>query len=476
MGMSYALGLPRGFNYLRASSIDEALKLLSEYGGEAKVLAGGMSLMPMLKLRMMEVKYLIDILSLNELRYVKIDGNYLRIGALTTHNDVAMNKLVNERAKVLSESAWHIADVQVRNIGTIGGSLAHADPAANYYPALIALDAEVVIRGVGTERVVKVAEFYKGPYTTDLGPSELITEVRIPVSSFNGVYEFFRRGGASFPSAIVTVTYQEKEGVITSSRISIGAVYPEPVLIKDNLAGMSTKEVGAKAVDIANSIFSSIEAKPLEDTHAPGDYKIRVARNMLIKALANIASGTLSKPKTPVREVISEWKPAEDKLEYVGDLVRVRVNVNGQWIEDLVEPRLLLVDFLRRHGFREVRRGCDEGKCGACTVLFDGKAVKSCMIPVARASGHYITTIRGLSKGVELHPIQRAFIEEFAMQCGYCTHGFMMVTYDYLTNIDPAADDEVLKLSIKNICRCTGYVNIIKAIKRASKYLSGANP
>jgi Aerobic-type carbon monoxide dehydrogenase, middle subunit CoxM/CutM homologs len=150
MGMSYALGLPRGFNYLRASSIDEALKLLSEYGGEAKVLAGGMSLMPMLKLRMMEVKYLIDILSLNELRYVKIDGNYLRIGALTTHNDVAMNRLVNERAKVLSESAWHIADVQVRNIGTIGGSLAHADPAANYYPALIALmrrwSLEVLVR------------------------------------------------------------------------------------------------------------------------------------------------------------------------------------------------------------------------------------------------------------------------------------------------------------------------------------------
>ncbi len=471
--MAYALGIPRGFKYLRVSTIDEALSLLNEYDGDAKVLAGGMSLMPMLKLRMTEVKYLIDVLGINDLKYIKVEGNYLRIGALVTHNDVAMNKAINERAKILSEAAWHIADIQVRNLGTIGGSLAHADPAANYYPALIALDAEVVIRGLSGERVVKVSDLYKGPYITDLGPNELITEVRIPLSGYRGVYEFFRRGGASFPSVIVAVTYQEKDGTITSSRISIGAVYPEPVLVKDSLVGMGIREVGAKVADIVNSVFSSIDSKPLEDTHAPGDYKVRVAKNLLTKALTNIANGITEQLTTPTRENIMEWKAAEEKVEYVGDLVRVRVNVNGQWIEDFVEPRLLLVDFLRRHGFREVRRGCDEGKCGACTVLVDGRAVKSCMIPVVRVSGHYVTTIRGLSKGMELHPIQRAFLEEYAMQCGYCTHGFMMVTYDYLTNVDPTANDEVLKLSVKNICRCTGYVNIIRAIKRASKYLAG---
>ncbi|MFB6469757.1 MAG: FAD binding domain-containing protein [Vulcanisaeta sp. AZ3] len=469
--MAYALGIPRGFNYVRASTIDEALKLLSEYG-EAKVLAGGMSLMPMLKLRMSEVKYLIDILGINELRYVKVDDDYLKIGALVTHNDIAMNRLINENASILSESAWHIADIQVRNLGTIGGSLAHADPAANYYPALIALDAEVVIRGIGTERIVKVSDLYKGPYTVDLGPNELITEVRIPISGYEGVYQFFRRGGASFPTVIVAVTYQEKDGVIGSSRISIGAVYPEPVLIKDNLTGMSVKEVGNKVNEIVNSIFTSIEATPLEDTHAPSDYKVRVAKNLLTNALMSISRG-ITRSKLPIRDNLIEWRNPEEKLEYVGGLVRVRINVNGQWIEDIIEPRLLLLDFLRRHGFREVRRGCDEGKCGACTVLLDGRAVKSCMIPVARASGHYITTVKGLGKGSELHPIQRAFLEEYAMQCGYCTHGFMMTTYDYLTNIDPTANDETIRLSVKNICRCTGYINIIKAIKKASGYMAG---
>ncbi len=203
--MAYALGIPRGFKYVRASTVDEALKLLNEYGGDAKVLAGGMSLMPMLKLRMTEVKYLIDILGINDLRYVKVEGNYLRIGALVTHNDIAMNKLINDNAKVLSESAWHIADIQVRNLGTIGGSLAHADPAANYYPALIALDAEVMIRGgIGTERTVKVSELYKGPYTTDLKPNELITEVRIPLSGFRGAFMNSLGGGVVRHSRVLS--------------------------------------------------------------------------------------------------------------------------------------------------------------------------------------------------------------------------------------------------------------------------------
>ncbi len=118
--------------------------------------------------------------------------------------------------------------------------------------------------GVGTERAVKVSDLYKGgPYITDLKPNELITEVRIPLSDLKGVYEFFRRGGASFPSVIIAVAYREKDGVITDSRIVIGAVYPEPVLVSGHLNGLGVKEVGgAKVSDIVNSIFSSIDVKP----------------------------------------------------------------------------------------------------------------------------------------------------------------------------------------------------------------------
>ena len=157
----------------------------------------------------------------------------------------------------------------------------------------------------------------------------------------------------------------------------------------------------------------------------------------------------------------------------MSERINVTIRVNGVEITDEVEPRVTLLDFLRNHGYTEVHRGCDEGKCGACTVLLDGKSVKSCLVLAVQADGGSVTTVRGLTKEGELHPIQRAFLEEYAMQCGYCTHGFIMVTYDFLTNISKEADPELISESIRNICRCTGYTSIIKAIKRASEYLNG---
>ncbi|MCY0858820.1 MAG: 2Fe-2S iron-sulfur cluster-binding protein [Sulfolobaceae archaeon] len=123
-------------------------------------------------------------------------------------------------------------------------------------------------------------------------------------------------------------------------------------------------------------------------------------------------------------------------------------------------------------GFVEVKRGCDEGKCGACTVLIDGKSVKSCTMLAIQAMNKDIRTIKGLgNSSYELNYLQRAFLENYAMQCGYCTHGFMMVTHDYLNNVDPDADKDVMYYAIKNICRCTGYINIIKAIKTSAELL-----
>ncbi len=159
----------------------------------------------------------------------------------------------------------------------------------------------------------------------------------------------------------------------------------------------------------------------------------------------------------------------------MSEKVLVKIRVNDVEVEDEVEPRLTLLDFLRNHGYTEVHRGCDEGKCGACTVLLNGKSVKSCLVLAVQADGDSITTVRGLSRNGELHPIQRAFLEEYAMQCGYCTHGFIMVTYDFLTNVSKEANQELLSESVKNICRCTGYSSIISAVKRASEYLRGGD-
>ncbi|MEM0079416.1 MAG: (2Fe-2S)-binding protein [Nitrososphaerota archaeon] len=147
--------------------------------------------------------------------------------------------------------------------------------------------------------------------------------------------------------------------------------------------------------------------------------------------------------------------------------MRIRITVNGVLHEVDVEPRKLLADVLRELGYLSVHIGCDDGKCGACTVLLNGRAVKSCLILAVQADELDIRTVEGLTKDGELHPLQKAFINNFAIQCGYCTPGMIITAYDFLSRAE-AVDEEKIREAISgNLCRCTGYVNIVKAILEA---------
>ncbi|ARM76878.1 glyceraldehyde dehydrogenase subunit gamma [Acidianus manzaensis] len=152
-----------------------------------------------------------------------------------------------------------------------------------------------------------------------------------------------------------------------------------------------------------------------------------------------------------------------------GETTKIRVKVNGIWYEKEVEPRLLLVHFLRDElGLTGTKIGCDTSTCGACTILLNGKAIKSCTYLAVQADGAEITTIEGLAKDSKLHPIQEAFKDNFALQCGFCTAGMIMQTY-YLLKENPSPSEEEIREGLHgNICRCTGYQNIIKAVKDAS--------
>jgi len=155
-----------------------------------------------------------------------------------------------------------------------------------------------------------------------------------------------------------------------------------------------------------------------------------------------------------------------------GEKVKIRVKVNNVWYEREVEPRMLLVHFLRDElGLTGTRIGCDTSTCGACTVIMNGKSVKSCTVLAVQADGAEILTIEGLSQDGKLHPIQEAFKENYALQCGYCTPGMIMQTY-YLLKDNPSPSEEEIRDGLHgNICRCTGYQNIIKAVKDASQRL-----
>ncbi|BFI76717.1 glyceraldehyde dehydrogenase subunit gamma [Sulfurisphaera ohwakuensis] len=153
-----------------------------------------------------------------------------------------------------------------------------------------------------------------------------------------------------------------------------------------------------------------------------------------------------------------------------GEKVKIRVKVNGVWYERDIEPRMLLVHFLRDElGLTGTKIGCDTSTCGACTVLMNGKSVKSCTVLAVQADGAEITTIEGLSSDSKLHPIQEAFKDNFALQCGYCTPGMIMQTY-YLLKENPSPTEEEIRDGLHgNICRCTGYQNIVKAVQDASR-------
>lgn len=428
----FALGYPPTFKYVKVRDLDEALENLRE---GVKPLAGGQSLLPMLKLRVTKFDVLMDINDL-DLRYILRENNVLRVGALTTHNDVS-------KIWFLHDVAVNIADLQVRNRGTIGGSLANADPSANYYPALMVLDAKVKLKSKRGERTLKVSELYNSPYSTNAKEDELITEVIIPEPS-DFRFRIFKKGGASYPSVIVAMSLGER------AKVAIGGVFEKPILYEG--------EISEK---LADEVFSSIDLKPLSD-HVSGEAKIRIAKNFIREMMSE--KGSDKRREGMIRnEKLITWKNGFSAV--AEGKINVKLKVNDMEIEDNVEPRTLLLDVLRRNGFKEVKRGCDEGKCGACTVVINGRAVKSCLTLAIQAVGHDIRTVRGL----DMEYIKASFVKNFAMQCGYCTHGFLMVTYDYLNNVDPEAKDETLKYSIKNICRCTGYVNIIKAIKEASR-------
>jgi len=187
--------IPAPFEYRRVGTVDEAIQALSD-GPDAKLLAGGHSLLPLMKLRLARPSLLVDISRLQDLKYVKEDGERVAIGALTRHHDVANSEVLQELCPILSYAAGEIGDPQVRHVGTIGGSVAHADPASDMPSVLLALDAEMVIRGAGgASRTVPASGFFKGLFEPDLATDEVLTEIRVPKTAGRGwsYLKFHRR-------------------------------------------------------------------------------------------------------------------------------------------------------------------------------------------------------------------------------------------------------------------------------------------
>jgi carbon-monoxide dehydrogenase medium subunit len=286
--------VPAPFEYSRASSVDDAIALLERLGPEARLVAGGHSLLPMMKLRLATPEHLVDINPLEaELNYIREDAGEIRIGAMTRHRDILASDLLAARFAIIRDAEEKIADPPVRNRGTIGGALCQADPSEDLSAVCAALGATVVIRGRDGERVVDMDEFHEGPYETAVGDAEMLIEVRIPVREHGGsAYEKVKRRTGDWATAASGVALWLDGSTIAAAGVALSAVNATSVhstRAEQALVGQPLSEDTFAAA----SALAGEDCDPIGDLRGPADYKRHLARELTHRALRRSAERAL---------------------------------------------------------------------------------------------------------------------------------------------------------------------------------------
>jgi aerobic carbon-monoxide dehydrogenase medium subunit len=283
--------IPQNFDYSAPANLKEALTLLA--GGKAKILAGGMSLIPLMKLRLAAPEHVVDISRIPGLSYVREEQGTIRVGALTTHYEVETNALLRGKCPLLPETASHIGDVQVRNMGTLGGSIAHADPAADYPAALYALEAKVRLVSAKGDRTLSMDEFLVDTMTTAIEWGEIVLEVILPVEAGGtGVsYQKMPQPASGFALVGVAARIASSGGKISMARVGVTGVAPKAYRaekVEELLAGKSgtAEEIRQAAAVIAD------EVEPNSDLHASADYRAQMAKVYAARAITSALQRT----------------------------------------------------------------------------------------------------------------------------------------------------------------------------------------
>jgi carbon-monoxide dehydrogenase medium subunit len=281
--------IPSSFGYLRPGTVEECLALLAEHGEDAKVLAGGHSLLPLMKLRLAAPTQLLDIGRIGELRGVRDAGDHLAVGAMTTHDELVRNPLVRDHCGILAEAASVVADPQVRHRGTFGGALAHGDAAGDLPAVAVALEAGLVVEGPAGQRVVPATEFFHGYLETAMSPDELLVEVRVPKLAAGWTWRYEKLSRVSHMWAIVgaCAVVRWDDDAIAEARVGLanmGAVPVRARAAEEALAGAGRGAVGEAAVLAAEG------TDPPADLHAEPDYRRQLARALTRRALEGAAA------------------------------------------------------------------------------------------------------------------------------------------------------------------------------------------
>lgn len=471
--------------YINATSLDEVIDLLARHRERARIVAGATDLILEVERGVRKgIDLWIDITRIRGLDRIVLDEDQvIHLGPLVTHNHCVGSKLLVEQAFPLAQAAWEVGAPQIRNRGTVAGNLITASPANDTITPLMALGAKVTLLSKAGRRDVPLAEFYTGVRGTVMRPDEMMVDIAFPAMQRDQRGTFVKLGlrRAQAISVVNVAVLLRIEGAkIMQASITLGSVAPTIIHAPSAeyfLRGKFLDEVTInQAADLARQASRSID-----DVRGSRLYRDELVRVGVLRGLRAILRGEerLEFPEEPVLLWGQDYHgeaPALQDSHLHEEGLPIRTRINGKEYTFTSGQGKTLLRLLREEaGLIGTKEGCAEGECGACTVFLDGAAVMSCLVPAPRAEGAEIVTIEGLAQDGNLHPVQQGFIQEGAVQCGYCTPGFVMAAAKLLEE-KPAPDREQVRQAITgNLCRCTGYYMIVSAIERAAQLKSATS-
>ena len=435
---------PFPYTYHAPRTLDEALHLMATLDN-ARVLAGGQSLVPMLNFRIAQPDHLIDLGRIAELAVVQDTAGGLQIGAMTTQRVIERSDLVRRRCPLLIDALYHVGHQQTRNRGTIGGSLCHLDPAAELPVAACALDPVLLVASHAGRRKIRFSDFPAGYLTSSLAPNEILIQIDFkPWAEGAGTaFEEFACRPADFAVvSVAAIVELDADHVISQARLAIG---------------------GIAAVPLRLSAVESMLTGPSRG--------FRSDRTRGRRGGGDAIGGRQQQPRgIPSGACRISDATGADQSDPAGPLMskhRISLIVNGASYDGEVDARVHLADFLRQDlGLTGTHIGCEHGVCGACTILVDGVSVRACLMLAVQADGRRLETIEGVaSPDGTLHPIQEALSRHHGLQCGYCTPGVVMTLVELQRECgnEPVTEHDIRRALSGNLCRCTGYQGIVEA-------------
>ena len=482
--------------YINATTVDEVLQTLQDRGTRARIVAGGTDLILEIERGVRTgIETLIDVTRIPNLDQITIDeDDVIHLGPLITHNHCVESKLIRERAYPLARAAWEVGAPQIRNRGTISGNLITASPANDTITPLMALGASVTLQSTNGTRSIALKDFYYGVRKTAMQPDEMMVDISFPAMKTTQRGTFIKlalRRAQAISIVDAAIILDLESDSVKSASIALGSVAPTIIHVPEAEKFLEGKQLTDEVIAEAARLTMNA-TRPIDDIRGSAVYRLEMVRVCALRGLRSIRDRQ-EQDGMPIDAVLlwGSSSPPKVNSQYRSP-TPIETTINGKRYSVTSGHEKTLLRLLREDvGLIGTKEGCAEGECGACTVFLDGSAVMACLVPAPRAHSAEIVTIEGLAnlesdsllpKSQEhtltgtgapalqsLHPVQEAFIKHGAVQCGYCTPGFIMSAAKLLEERPRPTRAEIAQALTGNLCRCTGYYKIVQAIDDASK-------